>query len=180
MVAAALTASTLSGTAAVAKPLDKGHFRDSGTDFYDCNGIPARDAFDVRGSFLLNERGSSPFPYYRESVRGTVVTTNLDTGKTFTQVFTNNSRDLSITDNGDGTITILASASGGSRFYDSDGAFVLKDPGMTGFAVTIDYGGTPTDIEDDETVGVEIVRPSTGNSDLSDVDFCDLLAEYTG
>ena len=59
--------------------------------------------------------------------------------------------------------------------------FVLKDPGQSRFAFDIDYNGTPTNPDDDTDVpgSFEIVRPSTGNSDLSDVDFCDLLAEYT-
>jgi hypothetical protein len=47
---------------------------------------------------VFNQRGSSPFPYYRESVHGTVVTTNLDTGGTFTNIFSVSSGDhVSIT-----------------------------------------------------------------------------------
>lgn len=177
IVTVALAASMLPGTAATAKPLDKGHFADSGTsEIYDCNGIEAQDTFDVRGSYLFNKRGSSPFPFYRESVRGTVVTTNLETGESLTRKVTVNSRDLSITDNGDGTITIVVLAAGGARFYDSDGNFVAKDPGMTGFALTLDYNGTPLDPDDDTEVSFEVIRPSTGNSVL---DFCEVLEEYT-
>ena len=51
---------------------------------------------------MINLRGSSPFPYFVESLHGTVVTTNLDTGGTLTQVIRNNTRDQTITDNGDG------------------------------------------------------------------------------
>src|SRR3954469_11768411 len=76
---------------ATAQPIDKGHFHDVFTsDIYDCNGTLAQDHVDVSGNFLFNQRGSSPFPYYRESVRGTVVTTNLETGGTYTNVFTAN------------------------------------------------------------------------------------------
>ena len=57
------------------------------------------------------------------------MTTNLKTGGTFTNIFTANSRDHTIVDNGDGTITITSFGSGGSRFYDADGKLVLKDPG---------------------------------------------------
>ncbi len=70
----------------------------------------------VYGNFLFNQRGSSPFPYYRESVRGTIVWTNLNTGGTFTNVLTANSRDHTIVDHGDGTITITSFASGGARY----------------------------------------------------------------
>src|SRR6266540_2943991 len=124
----------LTGTAATARPIEKGHFHDVFTgDVYDCDGIPAQDSGDVSGNFVFNQRGSSPFPYYRESIHGTVGTTNLETGGTLTNVFTSNSRDHSIVDNGDGTITITVFASGGSRFYDATGKFVFRDPGQIRF-----------------------------------------------
>src|SRR6266498_1515921 len=149
----------LTGTAATARPIDKGHFHDIFTsDVYDFDRTPAQDSGDVSGNFVFNQRGSSPIPYYRESVYSTDVTTNLDTG---------------------GTITTFAS--GGSRFYDADGNFVLKDPGQTRFAVDIDYNGTPGDPSDDVEVpdSFRVVRSSTGNSDFSDRDFCADLVEFT-
>ena len=179
----ALTGAVVGSTPATAKPIDQGHFHDVFTgDVYDCDGTPAQDSGDVSGNFVFNQRGSSPFPYYRESVHGTVVTTNLETGGTFTNVFTANSRDHSIVDNGDGTITITSFASGGSRFYDANGKLVLRDPGQTRFAVDIDYNGTPGNPDDDVEVpdSFRLVRPSTGNSDLSGRDFCADLAEFTG
>ena len=178
VVAVALLASA-PGTA---RPIDKGHFHDVFTgDVYDCDGTPAQDSGDVSGNFVFNQRGSSPFPYYRESVRGTVVTTNLKTGGTYTNVFTANSRDHTIVDNGDGTITITSFGSGGSRFYDADGKLVLKDPGEVRVAFDIDYNGTPGDPSDDTDVpnSFRIVRGSTGNSDFSDRDFCADLVAFT-
>jgi hypothetical protein len=178
----AVAGSVLASTPATARPIDKGHFHDVFTsDVYDCDGTPAQDSGNVSGNFVFNQRGSSPFPYYRESVHGTGVTTNLDTGGTYTNVFTASSRDHTIVDNGDGTITITVYASGTSRFYDTNGRFVLKDPGQTRFAVDIDYNGTPGDPSDDVEVpdSFRIVRPSTGNSDLSQRDFCADLVEFT-
>jgi hypothetical protein len=175
-------ASLVASTPATARPIDKGHFHDVFTsDVYDCDGTPAQDNGDVSGNFVFNQRGSSPFPYFRESVHGTVVTTNLDTGGTYTNVFTANSRDHTIVDNGDGTITITVFASGGSRFYDTNGKLVLKDPGQFRFAFDIDYNGTPGDPSDDVEVpdSFRVVRGSTGNSDLSDRDFCADLVEFT-
>ncbi len=136
----------LTGTAATARPIDKGHFHDIFTsDVYDCDGTPAQDSGDVSGNFVFNQRGSSPFPYGRESVHGT------------------------------------SFASGGSRFYDADGNFVLKDPGQVRIAFDIDYNGTPGDPSDDIEVpdSFRVVRGSTGNSDLSDRDFCADLVEFT-
>jgi hypothetical protein len=178
----AIVGTMLASTTATAQPIDKGHFHDVSTsDVYDCDGTPAQDAVDVSGNFVFNQRGSSAFPYFRESLHGTVVTTNLDTGGTYTNVFTSNSRDHVITDNGDGTITITEFASGGSRFYDTNGNLVLKDPGQTRFAFDIDYNGTPGDPNDDVEVpgSFRVVRSSTGNSDLSDRDFCADLVEFT-
>ena len=178
----AVTGSVLASTPASAKPIDKGHFHDVFTsDVYDCDGTPAQDSGDVSGSFVFNQRGSSPFPFYRESVHGTVVTTNLNTGGTYTNVFTSNSKDQTIVDNGDGTITITVFASGGSRFYDTNGNFVLKDPGEVRFAFDIDYNGTPGNPSDDVEIpdSFRLVRGSTGNSDLSDRDFCADLVEFT-
>jgi len=175
-------ASLVASTPANAQPIDKGHFHDVSTsDPYDCDGTLAQDSVDVSGNFVFNQRGSSPFPYYRESVHGTVVTTNLETGGTYTNVFTANTRDHTIVDNGDGTITITSFASGSSRFYDTDGNFVLKDPGQVRFAVDIDYNGTPGDPRDDVFVdgSFRVVRASTGNSDLSGRDFCADLVEFT-
>jgi hypothetical protein len=178
----AITGSVLATTPATAKPIDKGHFHDVFTsDVYDCDGTQAQDSGDVSGNFVFNQRGSSSFPYYRESVHGTVVTTNLETGGTFTNVFTATSKDQTIVDNGDGTITITTFAAGGSRYYDQDGKLVLKDPGEVRFSIDIDYMGTPGDPNDDVEVpdSFQPVRSSTGNSDFSDRDFCADLLEFT-
>jgi hypothetical protein len=116
VAALSIPAMILVSAPANAQPIDKGQFHDVFTsDVYDCDGTPAQDSVDVSGNFLFNLRGSSPFPYYRESVHGTVVTTNLETGGTFTNIFTANTRDQKIVDNGDGTITITSFSSGGSR-----------------------------------------------------------------
>jgi hypothetical protein len=183
LAVASLAASTLAAsTPATARPIDSGHFHDVFTsDVYDCNGTPAQDSVDVSGNFVFNQRGSSPFPYYRESVHGTVVTTNLNTGGTYTNVFAVNTRDHTIVDNGDGTITITDFASGGSRYYDTNGNLVLKDPGQVRYAFDINYNGTPGDPSDDVDVpgSFRIVRPSTGHSDLSNRDFCADLVEFT-
>lgn len=171
----------VSSAPATAEPLEKGHFHDVFTsDSYDCNGSQAQDAVDVSGNFLVNQRGD--LSYVRENVRGTVVTTNLTTGGTLTQRFATTTRVHTIVDNGDGTTTITVFAQGGLRYYDADGTFVLKDPGHVRFAFDVDLNGTPDDPSDDDFVpdSFRIVRPSTGNSDLSAVDFCDLLVKHTG
>ena len=170
------------GTSAMAQPIDRGHFHDVFTDDpYSCDGLPAQDSGDISGSFVLNQRGSSPFPYFRESVHGTFVTTNLLTGGTFTQVFASTNQDHVITDNGDGTITILINAAGGFRAYDQFGNLVLKDPGNVRFSIDVDYGGTPGDPSDDFEIdgSFQVVRDSTGLNDLEGRDFCADVLEFT-
>lgn len=183
LAVASLAASTIiASTPATAQPIDKGHFHDVFTsDVYDCDGTPAQDSGDVSVNFVFNQRGSSPFPYYRENVHGTVVTTNLNTGGTYTQVFDVSTRDHTIVDNGDGTITITDFSSGGARYYDTHGNLVLKDPGQVRYAFDINYNGTPGDPSDDVEVpdSFRIVRASTGNSDLSGRNFCADLVEFT-
>ena len=178
----AVAGTVVAGTPASARPIDKGHFHDVFTsDVYDCDGIPAQDSGDVSGNFVFNQRGSSPFPYYRESVHGTVVSTNLVTGGTYTNVFTANSKDQTIVDNGDDTITITTFAAGGARYYDKDGKLVLKDPGEVRFAVDIKYMGTPGNPDDDQEVpdSFRLVRDSTGLNDTEGRDFCADLLEFT-
>jgi hypothetical protein len=166
---------------ATAQPIDKGHFDDVfTTDVYDCDGTPDQDAVDMHGNFNFNLRGSSPFPYFRESVQGTIITTNLLTGGTYTQV-TSNNKDRVITDGGDGTLTIVGQGAGGFRAYDQFGKAVLKDPGNVRYASDIDYNGTPGNPADDTEVpdSFRIVRDSTGLNDTEGRDFCEDLVLFT-
>jgi hypothetical protein len=68
-----------------------------------------------------------------------------------------------------------------SRFYDTEGNLVLKDPGEIRFAFDVDYNGIPSDPTDDEEIpdSFRVVRGSTGISDFSDRDFCADLVEFT-
>ena len=178
----AVAGTVLASAPATAQPIDKGHFNDVFTsDVYDCDGLPAQDSGDISGNFVLNQRGSSPFPYYRESVHGAFVTTNLLTGGTFTQVFASVSQDHVITDNGDGTITIMVNSAGGWRAYDQFGKLVLKDPGNFRFSFDIDYQGTPGDPSDDTDFdgSFQVVRDSTGVNDREGRDFCADVLEFT-
>ena len=176
------TIAAIAAAPAEATVFDKEHFHDSFvSDPYDCDGTPAIDSGEVDVNITAVLRASSPFPYFREHFSGTGVTTNTETGGTFTNVFVSNQKDHKITDNGDGTITIVSDASGSSRYYDQYGNFVLKDPGQTRTAVDIDYNGTPGDPNDDVEVpgSFRVVRSSTGNSDFSDRNFCADLKEFT-
>jgi hypothetical protein len=160
--------------------MKKGHFHDVFTDFFDCDGTPTHFDGDVFGNFTFVRRGSG-LAYFREGIRGRLVYTNLNTGGTFTQIFTANSRDARVTDNGDGTLTIVVQAAGSARFYDTDGNFVLADPGQIRFQFMVDDGGTPDDPFDDEEIEgtFQIVQESAGRNDTQDRDFCTDLVAFT-
>jgi hypothetical protein len=168
------------GTPAQATVFDKEHFHESlVSDPYDCDGIPAVDAIESDINITAVLRGSSAFPAFREHFAGTVVTTNTATGRTLTNVFALNSKDHSVVDNGDGTITITDSVSGSSRYYDQSGRFVLNDPGSVRFAFKLDYHGTPGNPDDDTEVpnSFRIVHGPTGNSGFPGL--CAALGRFT-
>jgi hypothetical protein len=75
-----------------------------------------------------------------------------------------------VTDNGDGTLTILILATGNDVLYGEDGKAIARNPGQIRFEILVDHGGTPTDPSDDEFLAdLGLVKGSTGRSD----DFCE-------
>jgi hypothetical protein len=88
-----------------------------------------------------------------------------------TRVLVNSpSRDLKVTDNGDGTLTITVLATGNATLYGPNGNAIARNPGQLRFRFDVDDGGTPTDPSDDQEIEgtFEVIKGSTGRSD----DFC--------
>jgi hypothetical protein len=180
-----LTAGATAGPA-TARNIAHEHFTDVFTSpVYDCGGlVMAQDSGVVHVDLSITQHaqpGSGGFPYFRENVHGTIVTTNQATGGTYTQKFTSNSHDHTILDNGDGTITVTIYASGGARYYDQFGTLVLKDPGNIRFAFDLDYHGTPGNPTDDTEIegSFHIVRDSTGLNETDGRDFCEDVLLFT-
>ena len=95
---------------------------------------------------------------------------NPATGKTLTSVATVTEKDMRVTENGDGTLTILVLATGNAVLYGPDGKAIARNPGQTRFEILVDDGGTPNDPSDDEFLGrLGTVKESTGRND----DFCE-------
>jgi hypothetical protein len=165
-----------------AAPIERGSFHDKDSEtFVDfCGDLDMIHSWDISGTFLAVARGSTGLVHFRDSVRGTDVWTNTETGRSYTQKWTANSRDLKVTDNGDGTLTILVQASGGARFYDGDGKLVLRDPGLVRFEILVDHNGTPSDPSDDKEIEfLGIVKGSTGLNETEGRDFCDDIILFT-
>jgi len=98
-----------------------------------------------------------------------VVYTNIATKQYVTEVTRVIEKDLRVTDNGDGTLTILVLATGPSSVYDETGKAIARNPGQFRYELLIDHGGTPSDPSDDEFLAfLGVVKESTGRTD----DFC--------
>ncbi|HET6686805.1 MAG TPA: hypothetical protein VFH02_09810, partial [Jiangellaceae bacterium] len=107
--------------------------------------------------------------YFHAIVKITNVYTNLANGNTVTEVGNIVDKDLRVTDNGDGTLTIFVLSTGNIAVFGPDGKALARNPGQVRFEFVVDHAGTPTDPTDDvllEDLGM--VKGSTGRTD----DFC--------
>lgn len=184
-LAAALTALTLVALSApaMAKPIVREHFQKSSSEVIEefCGDLTVRIDVEATGTFLLNPQGRDRLAYGTENVRETFSVTNLATGKSFSSVSKVNFRDLKVTDNGDGTLTILVLATGSEKWFGPDGEFLFNNPGQIRFKLLIDHGGTPSDPEDDAFLDfLGIVKGSTGRNDTQGRNFCDDVRQFTG
>jgi hypothetical protein len=168
---------------ASAAPLDRHRFENTTSRTIDgfCGDLTVRFDQDVHGNVLLLARGVDGVVYWMETIHGSSSFTNLANGKTFTQVFNYVEKDLTITDNGDGTRTILVLATGaGNKTYGSDGGLVFHDPGQIRYEILVSDSGTPDDVGDDEAEFLGIVKGSTGRNDLDGQDFCQYAHQLIG
>jgi len=181
LIAAFAIAGTISATAtATAQPLDKGRFNDVFTEDFDCSGTPTQIHGDARVNFNIIQRGPGEV-FFRQSVHGSNVFTNLNTGGTFTVLFSSTNRDAKVVDNGDGTLTVVTQGTLSNRWYDTNGNFVLHDSGQVRFQFLLDEMGTPDDPFDDEEIdgSFQVIRDVTGRFDTADRDFCSDLVQFT-
>jgi nitrogen regulatory protein PII len=138
-------------------------------NFCDVPGLTVEAAFVTDGRVHAVQHGRQEAPYFVEHVKRTEAYTNLANDKSVTAVVNTMTKDLRITDNGDGTITILVLATGNAVLYGEDGKALGRDPGQIRFKILIDTAGTPSDPSDDEFLAfLGVVKGSTGRSD----DFC--------
>ena len=113
-------------------------------------------------------RGPDQLIYFMQHVRETDVLTNLANGRSIESVAIVTDKDLRVTDNGDGTLTVLILATGNGVVYGENGEAIARNPGQIRIELLVDHGGTPGDPEDDVVLSEELVKGSTGRSD----DFC--------
>ena len=174
ILALGATAAVTLGAAASAGQVFRETVHDEGTfvleDFCDQPGMTVDVAFalDLRVHVVPHRRDRLDY-FLQHGIR-TEVLTNPANGKSLTSVAKVIEKDMRVTDNGDGTLTILILATGTAVLYGENGKAIARDPGQIRFKILVDHGGTPTDPDDDEFLAdLGQVKGSTGRSD----DFCE-------
>lgn len=161
------------GAPTAAKPIDRGTFHDEFTEIIenlcDVPGLTAQHDVVVDGRFLLNSHGPAGLAYGSNQGRSTDVYTILATGEVFTVETRFVGKDLRVTDNGDGTLTILVLQTGNQVLYGPDGTVLGRNPGQIRSEFLVDHNGTPADPFDDEFLEFLGDVKDTGRDD----DFCE-------
>jgi hypothetical protein len=177
-LAASVSAAALVLVAAPAQAGQLFHDRwhDAGSEVFDdfCGIDGVVHDWDVQGMSHAVGQGSAQLVHFMDNFHGWESFTNPDTGESYVHTFNDVVRDHTVTDNGDGTLTIVSMGAGNDQWYASNGSLSLSDVGTVRWAFLVDANGTPADPEDDvflEDLG--IVKPSTGTNDTDGRDFCE-------
>jgi hypothetical protein len=169
VLAAAAAAVALAAPVSAA-PLDGGRFHDE-FSFVDPDFCGAGLAVLVEGTndgrFMFNKRGATGAFTVQEHFRDTY--TNLDNDAYITDEGRVLSNDIHVTDNGDGTITVLTQSTGPFTLYDSSGRPIARNSGLVRDRFVLDYNDTLLFPDDDIFISGERVLGSTGTND----DFCE-------
>ena len=92
-------------------------------DFCGVEGLTVEQSGTATGQFRLIARGPNGYEYAGDTAKFSDTYTNVATGESVTQVGLYNGRaPLSITDNGDGTLTVIMQFAGIATTYDADGS----------------------------------------------------------
>jgi hypothetical protein len=146
-------------------------FHDEGTDeienFCDESGLTVEHTYSLDMFVHVVPHGPAGLEYFLQ--HGGWEDTYTINGKTVTAVANVMEKDQTITDNGDGTFTIVVLATGNATAYGPDGKAIARNPGQLRFVIYIAADGSLT-------FG-DVVKGSTGRSD----DFCSAaVAALTG
>jgi hypothetical protein len=93
---------------ATAAPVEHEFVEESFSDVFDCDGLTLRDDTMIRLHILVDARGPDGLGYLLENASGITMYTNPATGISVTATFRTLNKDVRVSDNGDGTLTILA------------------------------------------------------------------------
>ena len=179
--AVAVTVPLATALPASAQPLERERVVYQNHWEQECGGIVFHAMVSGAGNLVFVDRGRSGLPHFSSTWHETVVFTNPETGLTYTGVSHGSDRDATVTDNGDGTLSIVVQVAGVSKWYGAAGTLLYIDSGMQSFELAVDHAGTPSDPYDDGWVTfVGDVVELTGRGDTLGRDFCEDLLEVTG
>lgn len=152
----------------ITEPIDFSFTED---DFCDVAGLSVHAVWVGEERVQVAQRRGQT--YFSAHLRLERTLTNTATGATITTRDVSSFRDLHVTDNGDGTLTVVNFGTGFFMVYDSDGRIIGKNTGQSRFETTIDLNGTPDDFDDDSVISDELILGSTGTND----DFCQVAVD---
>jgi hypothetical protein len=145
-------------------------------DFCGVPGLTVENTFVADGRFRITAHGPDQLPHYVEFVNSTDTWTNVASGAYVTIVASFRSADHKVTDNGDGTLTVIVQTPHNNVVYDQDGQVIARRAGLFRDEVFIDNGGTPTDPSDDQFLGYGQRVKNVGLG----FDFCAVLVQAIG
>ena len=129
---------------------------------------------------FIERLGRNGFPLFQLTGRFTTTFTNPATGLSVVANGTGGTKDLSVTDNGNGTITVRTAITGiPEQVTLPDGTVAYKDVGRVVFATVLDYNGTPANTNDDvfSSQSVESVAGPHPQLDSDFTLFCPSVVE---
>lgn len=176
--AAACLIGITSAPAAAAKPIENVTERATETFQEEVCGIDVETTVSFVDHFIARI-GPNGFPLFQGSGRSTVTWYNPETDLSVTVKSSGSFKDLTVTDNGDGTITVVTQVVGVPVEVSlEDGTVGLKDVGRIVFSTVLDYNGTP-EADDDIFISDEILSISGPHPDAeSDFTlFCETVVE---
>ena len=146
----------------------------------ECLDVPFLIRHDGRSNARLQTRtrGTDGPEYFSIRYNTGDVYTNVDTGESFTGTTSVREADLRVTENGDGTITAVATTRAITKFHDPSGALIGIDAGRITSTYLIDLMD-PVDPEDDVVLAQEHSEPS-GTSSLGGAGVCELAVQFLG
>jgi hypothetical protein len=145
-------------------------------DFCGVAGLTVEQEGVAEGRLRTTTHGPDGLSYEHARASSTDTYTNLATGEFVTIVGAYVNRAKRVTDNGDGTLTILLEGPSHFTTFNQDGERIAKSAGVVGFELLIDHAGTPTDPSDDEVIEFLGFVKDVGRTH----DFCTTVVQAIG
>lgn len=172
---------TLGVSVSLAAPIEQTRFDEQSSRIVDgyCGDLRVQIDFHDRGVVVARPAGKERLIRYTASHHGGSTITNLATGRAFTFVWNYLEQDIKVTDNGNGTFSILSQIPGPEKIYGPDRQLLSTSGGTMRLLTIIDFAGTPLDPSDDRFVSQTLVS-SNGGKPQPDLDYCDSFHTLTG